>query len=169
MTDDDHHDPMRRLEVAAERVIDRTTYEQGNRRGLLWVHAIIGLLAGVQMALWGSASIIETAVGTWTRPMMAALGMIGGATLAFGLSRRPRLIAAEVVGLGLIGLWDLLMTIGLAIARIRQDDYALIPLGKPLEVGYVVAYPTTIYAGLFALIVIHLTTLLRLRNRGLKR
>lgn len=162
-------DPLDRLESIADRVARRVEYEQGNRRGLLWVHALMGMLAGLQMLAWGSAGTIEDVVGVWIRPVMALLGTVGGLCLAAGLMSRPRSIPLEVCGLTLVGLWDLLMTIGLLTARVKQDNYEFIPLGEELPVGYIVAYPTTIYAGLFALIVIHLLTLRKLSKGGLRR
>jgi hypothetical protein len=160
-------DPLDRLQETAERVIDRTNYEQGNRRSLLWVHAIVGMFAGLQMLLWGSAYTIETAIGVWVRLVLAALGMSGGLVLAIGLSRRPRSVILEAVGLVAIGLWDLIIAAGLMIARVKQHNFDLIPPTHPLELGYIVAYPTTVYLGLFALILIHLSTLRRIRRRGL--
>lgn len=157
-------DAFDRLETAAERVARRAEWEQANRVGLLWVHGLMGLLAGPQMLLWGSASVIENAVGVWARVALAAIGTVGGLFLVVGLRRRPRSIPLEVVGLFSVGTWDLLMAAGLLIARFQQHDYRLIPLGKPLVTGYVVAYPITVYAGLTALVAIHLWTLRRLRK-----
>jgi hypothetical protein len=171
----DDYDPYDRLEAAAEIITrhaeetdTRVRYETGNRRSLLWVHAVMGMLAGTQMALFGSATIIETVVGVWTRPVMATLGITGGLCLAAGLLSRPRSIPLEVAGLALVGLWDLAMACGLGFARIQQHNFAVIPLDRPLPPGYVSAYPVTVYAGLFALILIHLWTLRALRKGGLK-
>lgn len=161
-------DPYDRLERTAERIVSRQTYEQQNRWGLLWVHALMGLTAGVQMSLWGSASNIEGNLGTWVRPVLAGIGFFGGLSLAVGLSTRPRSIPFEVVGLVLVGLWDLCMALGLFVARVRQDNFGRIPLGQPLEPGYVAAYPISVYGGLFALVLIHLWTLRRLARKGLK-
>jgi hypothetical protein len=123
-------DPLDRLETHASQMATQITYEQQNRRGLLWVHSIIGITAGVQMLLWGSATTIETALGIWSRALMAGLGFTGGLLLAIGLSRRPRSIPLETAGLVLVGIWDLLMTIGLAFARIKQHDFHVIPLSE---------------------------------------
>lgn len=167
-------DPFDRLERVAESMVaraeqedQRTRYEQQNRRGLLWVHALMGMGAGLQMLMFGSANTIETYIGLWTRPCMAALGMLGGVLLAYGLTSRPRSIPHEALGLVLVGLWDLAMTVGLGAARWDQGGFAVVPLGRPLPAGYIVAYPVTIYAGLFALICIHIWTLRQLRIEGL--
>ncbi|MCW3041180.1 MAG: hypothetical protein JWM31_3085, partial [Solirubrobacterales bacterium] len=145
---------------------NQVTYEQQNRRGLLWVHACIGVIAGAQMLVYGSATTIEATLGIWSRGLMGALGIVGGLFLAIGLSRRPRSIPFEVAGLVLVGVWDLLMTAGLALARWRQHDWRPIPLREALPQGYASAYPVTVYAGLLALIVIHLLTLRRLTRSG---
>lgn len=157
-------DPLDRLETHADKLARQFTYEQQNRRGLLWVHAVIGVTAGAQMLLWGSATTIESALGIWSRALMAGLGLVGGGLLSFGLLSRPRSIPLEVAGLFLVGIWDMLMTVGLAIARIKQNDFHVIPITEPLMQGYVVAYPVTVYAGLMALISIHLWTLRKVRR-----
>lgn len=161
-------DPLDRLERAAERIVGRGAYEQANRRGLLWVHACMGLFAGPQMLLWGSATVIETSVGPWSRYAMGVVGLVGGVLLAVGLSRRVRVVSLEAVGLALVGVWDLAMVVGLLVARIQQNDYRLIGFLAPLHDGYVVAYPITVYAGLLALICVHLWTLRRLFKSGMK-
>lgn len=157
-------DPLSRLETTAERIAGRAQYEQANRRGLLWVHALMGILAGAQMGVWGTATTLENVVGPYSRYLMAGIGIVGGICLAAGLINRPRSIPLEVCGLALVGLWDLLMTLGLAYARFDQNEYRPLGIGDPLTQGYVVAYPITVYAGLLALIVIHLWTLRRLRR-----
>ena len=163
-------DPLDRLETAAEAVVrraeverNRTAYEQGNRLGLLWIHGLVGLFAGLQMLAWGSATTIEAVVGPWSRLLMATLGTLGGVLLLVGLTRKPRSIPLEAAGLTVVGLWDLLMTLGLMYARISQHSFALRPLTEPLPNGYVAAYPVTVYLGMLALIVVHLWTLRRLR------
>lgn len=161
-------DPLDKLEAVADRLEGRVRYEQENRRGLLWVHGLIGILAGPQMLLWGTAPTIEQSIGTWTRVGMSALGTAGGLLLIVGLSCRPRSIFLEAAGLALVALWDLVIAAGLIYARVKQNDYRFIPLDAPLPPGYASAYPITIYAGLFALIVVHLWTLRRLVRSGLK-
>lgn len=158
------HDPLDRLESHATLLAEQMTWEQQNRRGLLWVHGIIGLTAGVQMLLWGSATTIEASLGVWSRALMAGLGFTGGLLLAYGLSRRPRSVPAEAAGLCLVGVWDALMLGGLAYARWHQHDFRIIPLDSKLPEGYVAAYPLTVYGGLFALICIHLWTLRKIRR-----
>jgi hypothetical protein len=158
-------DPLDRLEHQALDIANRSVYERGNRRALLWVHAFMGVAAGTQMALWGSAPTIELVVGIWSRLIMAGLGVTGGLLLGYGLASRPRKIPFEVAGLALVGLWDLLMTLGLAYARMLQHDFHPLGIHQDIPVGYVSAYPINVYGGLFALIVIHLWTLRQL-TRG---
>lgn len=157
-------DAFDRLEEAAANVAQRAEWEQSNRVGLLWVHGLMGLLAGPQMLLWGSASTIESAVGVWSRVVLAGIGTLGGMFLVAGLRRTPRSIPLEVAGLALVGSWDCLMALGLVFARLHQNDFRVIPLGEPLTAGYVVAYPITVYVGLTALILVHLWTLRRIKK-----
>lgn len=160
-------DPLDRLEDAAELVArraqrntNRMSYERGNRLGLLWVHSLVSLLAGVQMLLFGSATQIEHIVGPESRLVMGPLGLAGGLLLALGLTRKPqRSIPLEAAGLALVALWDLAMTVGLAVARWTQHDYVPLGVHQPQPPGYVPAYPVAVYGGLLALLVIHLLTL----------
>ena len=158
------HDPLDRLEVAVGDLAQQTSWEQQNRLGLLWVHAFTAFWAGWQMLVWGSATNIEATVGVWSRPFMGLLGIVGGGVLAWGLTRTPRSIPFEVVGLVLIGTWDAAMTAGLLYARIDQGEFGLRHWGEPLPTGYVAAYPVTVYFGLFALICVHLWTLRRMKR-----
>lgn len=173
-TDDDHHpvDPFSRLETAANAVMERAeagsrriAYERGNRLSLLWIHGIVGSLAGIQQLLYGSATQIETVTGPHARLVMGPLAFVGGVILILGLTRTPRRsIPMEAVGLTLIALWDLSMTCGLLYARLHQNEFHRIPFGQPLPQGYVPAYPVAVYAGMFGLLVVHLWTLRLLRR-----
>lgn len=169
------HDPLDRLELAAEVVARRATsssarvmYERGNRVSLLWVHALVSTVAGAQMILWGTAATLEVVAGPHARLLMGPLGVLGGLTLLTGLTRRPRSIGLEAVGLSLIALWDLLMTLGLGYARWHQHDFRVIPLNEPLPQGYASAYPIAVYAGLLSLACVHLWTLRHLRRGATK-
>ena len=170
MADDSGHDAFDRLEQAAERVAQEAIWERGNRRGLLWVHAVVGVLAGAQMLAFGSASNIELLVGVWSRTVLGVLGIVGGFVLALGVIRRSRhrryWIELEASGLVLIGLWDLLMCLGMAWARIAAGDFHTRPLWEPLPPPgtYVLPYPIAVYGGLFALVVVHLWTLRRFKK-----
>lgn len=165
-------DPFDRLEQAAELVMaraetasQRMVYERANRLGLLWVHAFVGITAGVQQLLWGTAPTIETLFGPGARLITAPIGLVGGFVLALGLTHRPRNIGAEAVGLALVSVWDLAMTLGLAYARLKQADYRFIGMHEPLPPGYVSAYPITVYGGMFALLLVHLWTLRHVRHQ----
>lgn len=165
--------PFSRLEDAAERVASRAqsttariAYESGNRLGLLWIHGLVGTTAGVQMLLYGTATVIEANVGPWSRYALGLAALIGGVTLLVGLTRVPRSIPLEAVGLSFLAFWDGCMTVGLAWARWHQHDYRVLGMHERLTEGYVSAYPVSVYAGLFGLLVIHLWTLRLLRKSG---
>lgn len=162
-------DPFERIEVATESLARRVIWEQGNRIGLLRCHATVGVLAGAQMLAFGSAATLEALAGVWVRSFLGVLGVIGGLILFWGLHRSPRSITLEALGLTLLGLWDLVMTLGLAWARYHSTSFGLkwpwVHLPPP-EAGFVVPYPVAVYGGLFALICIHMWTLRKFRKVG---
>lgn len=157
-------DPLVRIEAAAEALAQRAHWESGNRIGLLRVHALTGLVSGIQVVCFGGATVIESAFGIWSRPILGFLAIAGGVVLMSGLLARPRSIPAEALGLTLLGLWDLAMALGILYARVHSGDFAprglLEPLPKP-PIVYVAPYAISVYAGLTALIVVHLYTLRR--------
>lgn len=160
-------DPFDRIETAAERLGRRMHWEQGNRIGLLRLHAAIGILSGSQMLLFGGAGVIEKTLGLWTRPLLGLLGLVGGFVLTFGLLSRPRSIIAEAIGLTMIACWDFLMAFGLAFARVSIGDFQILPLDQPLPpptVPYVPPYAISVYAGLFGLVLVHLWTLRKFKK-----
>jgi hypothetical protein len=159
-------DPLDRLEAAAEKVARRAEWETANRVGLLYVHAFVGITAGLQMFLFGSAANIEDLAGIWIRAALGVLGIAGGLILWRGIRATPRSIPAEATGLALLGIWDLAMTLGLAWARIDSGDFSPRGLFEPLPPPgtYALPYPVAVYGGLFALICVHLWTLRRLRK-----
>ena len=163
-------DAFDRLEEAAEKVALRSEWERANRVGLLWVHAVVGCLAGVQMLLFGSASNIEELVGIWSRTALGLLGIFGGLVLASGIRRRKRhrcyWIEFEAGGLALLGAWDFAMMLGMFAARLRAGDFAPRALFEPLPPPgtYVLPYPIAVYGGLFALVCVHLWTLRRFKK-----
>lgn len=158
------YDPYGRIETAAEKLARRVTWEQGNRIGLLSVHAIAGILGGAQQIMYGSAPNIETAFGTWVRIIFGTLALIGGCILFSGLNAHPRSIKREAAGLSLLAAWDALMTLGLLWARIDSHDFSLLGFNEKIPLGYVVTYPLAVYGGLFALIMVHLSTLHKFRK-----
>lgn len=162
-------DPFQRIERATQALARRVLWEQGNRIGLLRVHAAVGILAGVQILAFGSAASIEALVGVGVRMLLGVLGVLGGSLLWWGLRKSPRSITLEGIGLALLGIWDLTMTLGLAWARAHSTSFGLkwpwVRLPPP-EDGFVVPYPIAVYGGMFALIVIHLLTLRKFKKAG---
>lgn len=167
MTGDDELEPQQvdryeKIQRAADLLARRVIWEQGNRIGLLRIHGVVGLVAGLQMLLYGSASSLEHIFGLGIREVLGFLGIVGGLILLGGLMHKPRRILLEAVGLVLLGMWDGLMFLGFAVARYSQHNYTRLPWGTPIpppDSGYVTPYPIAVYAGMFALIVIHLLTL----------
>lgn len=159
-----------RLEEAAESVAQKAEWEHANRVGLLRVHAAVGLVAGAQMLAYGSASNIEALVGVWSRSVLGLLGILGGVVLAIGITwrrrRRRHWLETEALGLVLLGAWDLFMALGMLASRILAGDFHFRGLFEPLpQPGtYVLPYPIAVYAGLFALICVHLWTLRRFKK-----
>ena len=161
----DAPDAYDRLEQAAENVATRAEWERANRVGLLWVHAVVGFVAGLQMLLYGSASTIEASVGVWSRAALGGMGVLGGVLLAGGIVR-GRSVVLEALGLAVIGLWDALMAVGFIVARVRAGQFSPRNLLEPIPDGYVLPYPISIYLGLAALIAVHLWTLRRFVRSG---
>lgn len=160
-------DPFERIERATNRLARRVLWEQGNRIGLLRVHGVVGILAGAQMLAFGGPSQLEDI--HWARMWLGVTGLLGGLLVMWGLHSRPRSISTEAAGLAVMGLWDLTMTVGLAWARMHTTSWGWSwPWEKPppASSGYVPAYPVTVYAGLFALICIHLLTLVKFIKSG---
>lgn len=159
-----------RLEEAAELVARRVTWERSNRVGLLWVHAWVGMLTGAQMLAFGSAANIEELVGVWSRIALGGLGIAGGLVLASGIRRRKRhrhlWLEFEAAGLVLLGIWDFCMAAGMFVSRIQAGDFGLRPPWEALPPPgtYVLPYPITVYAGLCALVGVHLWTLHRFKK-----
>lgn len=162
--DDRTSDALERLERATMQIATRAEWEQGNRRGLLWVHGIVALFVGVQILLFGGPGNIERAIGIWTRPALGAAALAGGVLLCSGLASRPRSLRRELLGLVVIAAWDLCMTAGIVAARVDGGQFAPRPLLEPQPEGYVVPYPVLVYGGLLALICIHLYTLRKLTH-----
>ena len=164
MTRGPEDDPIDRLEhgvdkLAAEHryVSAQAAWENTNRIGLLWVHAIVGVFVGVAILSQGTAASLETILGPWARPVTGWMPLLGGLLLADGLRSRPRDVRMEALGLLLLLLWDLIMTVGFFVA------FATV-LGLPTSR----LYPVPVYAGYAALITVHLWTLrkvLRIRRQ----
>ena len=60
--------------------LHREAWESANRRGLLYVHAFIGLMAGALILFTKSARSLES-LTMYARPITALLALVGGALL----------------------------------------------------------------------------------------
>lgn len=151
-----------RVPSATRRPLTAQEWEQTNRLGLLLVHALVGLIAGLLMLFNGTNATFDR-YGEWVRPTTGALAFVGGALLAAGLARRSVSVRLEVVGLALLSLWALVMTAGFAGAVARAGDPVI---AWPWEALGTVPperlYPIAIYGGLALMTVLHFCTALRL-------
>lgn len=145
----------------------RLYWEKSNRLGLLWVHAFIGLGAGLLMLTAGGPLSLEVA-GVWVRVVLGALALTGSGLLAYGLRtfpwRKDRSLNHEAVGLALLALWDVLMAVGFVLALLHTPGSPtwIFPPWSADVIGPQRPYPIIVYSGLFALISIHLSTLRQL-------
>lgn len=183
--DDDKNDKVDRLLAAIEeaerqalKVLEENCeaqrqfiWAQQNRLGLLWVHGLMGVLVGLLMLAFGTASNFETMIGGWMRPFLGTLGIVGGIAIIIGLTRRPRSIRWEAIGLALLGVWDLIIMASFTTLLFERPPH----LSWPWEVigdAYSRPYPILIYGGLLMLLLLHLLTLwslMKLERRGDKK
>ncbi len=142
-------------------------WETTNRLGLLLLHALIGLVAGLLILFNGTAAPFDR-YGDWVRLATGGLSFVGGAVLAVGLARRATSMVLEVVGLALLALWALLMGGGLLLISLSQgvlvidwpwDSFSSLPTQR--------LYPIAILMGLFLMTALHLWTATRVRRLGL--
>ncbi len=151
-------DPLARLEQGVQRlapVVDSVAWEQSNRLGLLWVHVMTGLAAGLLILMDGTAATLLEIHPSAT-VVTGVPAIAGGCILAVGLASRPRRVLVEVAGLVVLAVWDATMGIGFFISALHQPEARW--------------YPFAVYLGFLALIVVHLWTLRTLwRSRRDKR
>lgn len=134
-------------------------WSQQNRIGLLWIHVWLGVFAGAAMLVFGTAFNIEDTIGLWTRAALGITGIVGGGCLAIGLTRQPsRSIPHEVIGLVLLGLWDLAIAAGFIVIAIESPPQAAWPW-EPLPQTTTRPYPIPVYLGILGLLALHVYTL----------
>lgn len=150
-------DPFSRIERALDSLSARQHWERSNRLALLWVHAFVGIGVGVNMIVNGTATVIEVLLDNThlAGVITGTPALAGGLVLAFGLSRNPRSIQYEAVGLVLLALWDTAMT-------------AIFMYTLTHHVGGVVvrSYPILVYGGYLALLGVHLWSLSTILRRS---
>lgn len=151
-----------RLEQIANNLLWRSQYEEENRLELLFVHAFIGIGAGVLMIIDGVPSRVVEIVGAQEAVVypLAVLPCVGGLTLLFGLLYKRRLLV-EWSGMAMIMLWDTLMGSSLFLVNwLAAMD------SSPETVSTM--YPVAVYMGLAALMRVHLKTLRKFRKLAMK-
>lgn len=141
---------------------------QQNRIGLLWSHGLSGLFVGSLMLVFGTPSNFEATLGIWIRTLLGLMGVLGGATIIFGLTRRPlRSIKAEGCGLAILALWDIIILASFILLLFLSPPHAAWPWDAIGE-EYSRPYPVGIYATLLLLLLVHLYTLSSLLHRRYK-
>lgn len=148
------------------RPLTAAEWEQTNRLGLLLVHALIGLLAGLLILFNGTAATFDQ-YGDWMRLTTGGLAFVGGTVLAAGLAVRSAAIALELVGLAILALWALTMAGGFVLASL--DAGVLIidwPWRSFSDMPSERLYPIALYLGLFLMTSLHLWTASRIHELG---
>jgi len=158
---DDEH-PLDRLERLTVDLSRQAQWDSANRLGLLRVHAAVGVLVGALMACNGTSTNFEQYLGGWMRLATGVPAFVGGALLAWGVSRKPRSIPLEAAGLTILVTWDIAMVVGFIAALVAAPD--LILWFWPWQVNANAGaggrlYPVVVYAGYAFLILEHLRTL----------
>lgn len=143
--------------------------ERTTRRHLLTIHGWKGVVAGTLMSMLGTAAVLEATFGTWIRPTISSLAVAAGILLLFGL-RRWSGTFWEMVGLMMMGAWDLIMAAAFFTTFvIYVHDNGLVirtPWDlRPFPEGQPAAYAIAIYVSLAVMIWgVHLTAVRRERR-----
>ena len=142
-------------------------WEQTNRLGLLLLHALIGLLAGLLILFNGTAEAFGQ-YGDRMRLITGGLAFVGGAVLAAGLAWRSTTSVLEMFGLAILALWSLVMAGGLILVSLGSG---VLSIDWPWKAFSTIPserlYPIAIYLGLFLMTSLHLWTASRVRQLDL--
>ncbi|GEP40406.1 hypothetical protein NPS01_40690 [Nocardioides psychrotolerans] len=138
-------------------------WEQANRLGMLLLHALIGLMAGLLILFNGTAATFDQ-YGDWMRLTTGGLAFVGGAVLVAGLAWRSTSILLEMVGLTILALWTLTMAGGFVLASLSAGVLIIEwPWHAFSDMPAERLYPIVLYLGLFLMTSLHLWTASRLR------
>lgn len=150
-----------------QRPLTAAEWEQTNRLGLLLVHALIGLIAGLLILFNGTAAAFDQ-YGDGVRLLTGGLAFVGGAVLAAGLALRSTSIVTEMAGLAILALWALAMAGGFAMASLEAGPLIIEwPWHAFAQMPTERLYPIALYIGLFLMTSLHLWTASKLRALGL--
>ena len=120
----------------------RTRYDESNRLALLAIHGLLGVVVGVLLLAYGPPDPWIEMVGEGKGGLLAAPALLGGFLLLGGLFVFNRNMFLEATGMTLILAWDFTMV--LIIQKFGLNPYAV-----------------AVYAGLAALMLVHVITLIR--------
>lgn len=151
------NDPLARIEHGVTMMERRRQWESENRLALLWGHAVIGLVGGILMVLYSTATAWERIFINMVpdndqiaQVVIGTPAIIGGFLLGFGLSSNPRNMITEMIGLCFLLLWELLMT-----GAMIWGAFNPAPGSDP------VPYPIAVYGGLAYFMCVHIRSLYR--------
>lgn len=160
-------DPMPSRSASApgrRRPLTAQEWETTNRLGVLLLHALIGLIAGLLILFNGTATSFDQ-WGDGVRLLTGGLAFVGGAVLAAGLALRSTSIVTEMVGLAILSLWALSMAGGFVLASLSAGEVVIDwPWHAFTEMPTERLYPIALYVGLFLMTSLHLWTASRIRQ-----
>lgn len=144
------------------RPLTAAEWERANRLGLLLVHALIGVLAGLLILFNGTAATFDR-YGDWVRLTTGGLAFLGGTVLAAGLARGAASVVLEMVGLAILAVWALSMAGGFALTSLSAGMLIVDwPWHAFADLSDERLYPIALYLGLFLMTSLHLWTVSRL-------
>lgn len=98
--------------------------ERRRRMTLLALHAYKGIVVGLLLMWFGGPALFENEVGSWTRLLLGWWALLGGATLFVGVRiLPPRRLGYRMqwLGLGAMGLWDILIALSTVVVIVTYD------------------------------------------------
>lgn len=137
--------------------------EHRTRVTLLLMHGYKSIVVGVLMLAFGSLPLAEAQIGLWVRPFLGGLSFAAGLLLVGALTLREHSrvrLFGEILGLTLVGLWDLCMAVGIMVsARLWAGDWHFYGLGEAIPADQPRPYATVIYLALASMVwFVHLRT-----------
>jgi hypothetical protein len=131
----------------------------------LFIYGSLGVVVGLAMAFTGAPQAIEESFGTWTRVALGGSAVIGGVLLLLGNLKSAESRWAWVaclLGTIFLALWATTLAITYFASTV-DDGFAFVMPGEAVPEGKARLYIPLLYEHLFALFILHLVVLARLR------